>query len=72
MLVPAVGVRELLWCWLRLKGLEGLDVGLGRAVAGALSAHVRRELSLRLYSRANAKEKSEVQQVLWVYSYAGS
>lgn len=32
-LVPAVGVRELLSGGLRLQGLEGLDIGLGRGVA---------------------------------------
>lgn len=35
MLVPAVGVGELLRCGLALAGFEGLDVGLGGAVAFA-------------------------------------
>lgn len=33
MLVPAVCVRVLLDGGLRLEGLEGLDIGLGRSVA---------------------------------------
>jgi hypothetical protein len=32
-LVPAVGVRELLDLWWALDGLEALDVGLGGCVA---------------------------------------
>ena len=33
MLVPTVGVRVLLWRRLRLERLEGLNVGLGWAIA---------------------------------------
>jgi len=42
-LVPAVGMGELLRCWGSLDGLEGLDIGLGRTVAFEVLAFCRHE-----------------------------
>lgn len=64
-LVPAVCVGVLLGGRLRLDGLEGLDVGLGRSVALRQVSLLLRYVKLKLYQDIKQAKGSELRQALW-------